>query len=370
MSVSGTRIRVLLADQSSRARLVLGNILEEEPDLQVAGGAVDADALVKLVKQQRPDVVLLNYSLPGNKNLFALQRIFHEAPVPVVLLLKREQLTADLIQHAMRLGVYAFVSDTDHKRYPNYRNIAAKVIDKVRTARLVTIADMELQLAKVLQEAETIVTEEPKPEPLVDSVIVIGASTGGQQAVEFLVKELSAELSATILLAVHLPAGFSKSFVQRLQRQTGLTVKEGRTGLLLRPNNVIVAPGGRNMVVHPVLGNNANYKVGFAGDEIQSDEQPSVDLLMQSVANSTIKQVIGVILTGMGKDGTKGAAAIYRRGGTIVAQDKASSTIFGMARSVIDSGVSHHVLPLSEIPQFLNSFVANSITAGATGDTL
>lgn len=363
-------IKVLLADQSSHSRLVLGSILDADPVIKMVGYATDAESLLKLVKKERPDVVLSNYSLPGNKDLFALKLLSSEVAVPVVLLVRKQELNNAMLQKAVALGVHSFILKPATKKYPDYRSIGSQLLERVKAVYNRPEQDMQYWLTSMLAEAQTIVAQADLPEPLVDTVVVIGASTGGTQALEYIIKALPESLNAAVLAAVHMPAGLSKSLVERLQRQTRLTVKEGRSGLLLRKNKVIVAPGGRNMIIHPVLGNTGNYKIGFTEEEAQTDETPSVDLLMRSVAAGAVKKVLGVVLTGMGKDGTLGAAAIRKRGGTIVVQDQATSKIFGMARSVISNGEADVVLPLQEIPQFINSFVANEIAAGATSDTL
>ncbi|MBJ6119692.1 response regulator [Pontibacter sp. BT310] len=363
-------IKVLIADQSSHTRLVLESILSEEEEICVSGLAADGDELLKCLKKQEPHVILVNYDLPKNNRLFTFKRIFSEAPTPIILMVKREQLTLELIQETTALGVFAIVLKPEHKKYPDFRTIAPELIHKVKAVKDTINWDVQQMLDHLTQQVET---EKAKPrvvKPLVEKIIVIGASTGGTQAIEHIVKELSDDLLATILVAVHLPAGFTKSLTERLQGHTKLTVTEGRQGMLLKPNKVIVAPGGRNMVIQPIIGNTKNYKISFTDELANSYDRPSVDLLMQSVANSNIQQVLGIILTGMGKDGTIGATTIHKRGGMVVAQDEASSAIFGMAKSVIDSGISHHVLPLSEIPHFINSYVAGINTVGVADDTL
>ena len=371
MLTAAGKINVLVADQLSHSRLVLETILEGEPDFDVVGVVADKEALMRVAREQAPDVLLLNYDLPGNKELLVLKQVFSEVPVPVILLVKREQLTLELVKEATALGVYAIILKPGNKRYPDYRSVAGELVYKIRAVQDTVNWDVQQRLTYLQNEVETLATRvAPRPQPLVDTVVVVGGSTGGTQAIGEIVKCLTAELKATVLVAVHLPAGFTGKLVQRLQKHTRLTVKEGKTGLLLKPGKLIVAPGGRNMVIQPVVGSNANYKISFAEDVVPDFDRPSIDLLMQSVANSSIKNVLGVILTGMGRDGTIGATTIHKRGGTVIAQDKASSAIFGMAKSVIDNGLSHHVLPLSEIPHFINRYVASQSTVSLSGDIL
>lgn len=370
MLESVENIKVLIADQSSHTRLVLEAILNEEKDISVVGLAADGDELLKTLKRAKPHVILANYELPKNSRFFTFKRIFSEAPTPIILLVKREQLTFELIQEATELGVFAIVLKPENKRYPDYRSISRELLSKVKAVKQTITCDFQLMLAQLKQELENAQAKSQVVNPLVDTVIVIGASTGGTKAIEHIVKQLSEELQATILVAVHLPAGFTKSLTKRLQGHTKLKVTEGKQGLLLRPNKLIVAPGGRNMVIEPIFGNNANYKISFSEKPAHTNDLPSIDMLMQSVANSNIKQVLGIVLTGMGKDGTMGATTIHKKGGLVIAQDEASSAIFGMAKSVIDNGLSHYVLPLSEIPHFINSYVANQNTVSVADDTL
>ncbi|MEJ8756739.1 chemotaxis protein CheB [Pontibacter sp. H259] len=363
-------IKVLVADQSSHTRLVIEAILNGEKDISVTGLAADGDELLKLLKEQEPHVILANYDLPKNNRLFTFKRIFSEVPTPIILMVKRKQLTLELIKEATALGVYAILLKPEHKKYPDFRSIAEELVSKVRSVKQTINWDVQHMLDMLKQEVDSGEGINPDIQPIVDTIIVIGASTGGTQAIEHIVKQLSEDLNAAILVAVHLPAGFTKSLTQRLQSHTKLIVKEGRQGLLLKPNKLIVAPGGRNMVIQPIMGNTANYKIGFSEELAYTFDRPSVDLLMQSVANSSIKQVLGIILTGMGKDGTVGATTIHKRGGLIVTQDEATSAIFGMAKSVIDNGISHHVLPLSEIPHFINSYVASQNTVSVADENL
>lgn len=370
MLKSATDIKVLIADQSSHTRLVLEAILSEENGISVAGLAADGDELLKVLKEKEPHVVLVNHDLPKNNRLFTFKRIFSEAPTPIVLMVKREQLTLKLIQETIALGVFAIVLKPDQKKFPDYRSIATELVSKIKAVSQSINRDLQDMLAYLQEDVENAKAEKQVVKPLVETAIVIGASTGGIQAIEYIVKQLSEDIQAAILVAVHLPAGFTRSLAERLQGHTKLAIREGRQGLLLRHNKLIVAPGGRNMVIQPILGNTVNYKISFSEELTHTYDRPSVDLLMQSVANSNIKQVLGIVLTGMGKDGTIGATTIHKRGGLVIAQDEASSAIFGMAKSVIDSGISHHVLPLSDIPHFINSYVASINSVGVASETL
>ena len=363
-------MRVLVAEKGSYARLVLQDILSAEEHLQVVGLAATGDELLLLQEQHKADVVLLDFDLPQNRQLLTLKRIFSEQPAPVLLLVMQEQLSLEMMQQALELGVYGIVLKPGKGHYINYRSVAAEVVRKVYAVRESEQWDGERRLM-LLQEVMQELPDKPRPRKrgshvAADTIIVIGASTGGTQAVESIITRLSPHLNATVLVALHLPQSFTRTYAQRLQALTSLKVQEGREGLTLRKSSVIVAPGGRNMVVRSVMGDKANLKISFSDEETATYDLPSVDLLMKTVAESAVPHMVGVILTGMGKDGTAGASCIQRAGGLMVAQDEASSTIFGMAKSAIESGYIDRVLPLAEIPHFLNRFVAGQHQVSAT----
>jgi two-component system chemotaxis response regulator CheB len=357
------KVRVLVADSSSYTRLVLEEIIAAEKDITVTGVASDGDELVQLLKLSGASVVMADYGLPKNNRFFTFKRIFSEVPTPIVLLLEKELLTLELVKEVTALGVYAIILKPEGALFPNYRSIAAEVLMKVRAVQQTDFCDMQRRLLLLQQEVADMPKRKPKQKVApVETVIVIGASTGGTQAIEYIIRHLSPDLQASILIAVHLPVAFTRTFTRRLQELTPLTVKEGRSGLLLQPGKIIVAPGERNMVVKPVMGNRASLKIDFEEEETVSFDLPSVDVLMESVAQSAVKRIVGVILTGMGKDGTVGAGLIKGRGGVVIAQNEASSAIFGMAKSAIDSGFIKEVLPLGEIAQYINNLEQHGVS--------
>jgi two-component system, chemotaxis family, protein-glutamate methylesterase/glutaminase len=187
-------------------------------------------------------------------------------------------------------------------------------------------------------------------------LVVIGGSTGGTKALETIVRGLSQKLSAAVLVAVHLPEKFTRSFTQRLRSLTSLKVVEGRAGLRLEGGKIIVAPGDRNMMVSRQMGLKNDLRVAFCEEPADEFDRPSVDILMKSVARLAGPRTLGVILTGMGKDGTLGTKAILSKGGETIAQDEASSAIFGMAKSAIEKGNITKVLGLNQIPDYINRF--------------
>jgi two-component system chemotaxis response regulator CheB len=196
------------------------------------------------------------------------------------------------------------------------------------------------------------------------SLTVVGASTGGTTAVEQLVRALHPAHPSTLLIAVHLPAHFITSFAKRLQRLTPLPVKIGVAGMTLEAGQIIIAPGGQNMVLKSVQrGPWQVCQIGFSPKPNLSADAPSIDMLMRSAAKAAGSRVLGVILTGLGHDGTLGAQAIRARGGRVIAQSQESAAVFSMPSSVIRAGHADAVLPLDRIAETINQ--RNSLPASA-----
>ncbi|EJF09126.1 chemotaxis protein CheB [Pontibacter sp. BAB1700] len=356
-----SKLKVLVADSSSHARLVLENILSGSADMEVTGLASNGAQVLELLRRHQVDVILASVDLRKNEQLLVFKQVFSECPTPIVMLVEKEQLSLELLKDAIDLGVYSVILKPGPTARPAYRTMAEEICRKVSAVRDTEYWDPQKRLSMLGEEMLIFpqVAQKDSRNVTADTIIVIGASTGGTQAVEQIIRQLDPRLKAAVLVAIHLPPKFTHSYSRRLKGMTELTVLEGRTGLIPKPGKVIIAPGGRNMIVHTVMGNASSLKIGFSEDSGAEHDLPSVDKLMQAVAQSGVRRVIGVILTGMGKDGTAGAKAIaLRKGGHVIAQDEASSAIFGMAKSAIESGNTDKVLPLSKIAQYLNRYVA------------
>lgn len=364
-------IKVVIAVQSGYSRLMLDDIINTEADIQTKALVAEGKELLQVLRSQKTDVALVDNDLPLNEEFLLLKQIFSEVPTPVILLIARNILSLELVKQVTELGVYAIILKPGQGQYVSYRGIAPEVISKIRAVRQTLHWDTKARLAQLQQELFA-GPQFPirRLQATADTVVVIGASTGGTQALETIVKSLSPALQASVLIVMHLPASFTKTFAARLQELTPLKVVEGREGLMLRRGKIIVAPGGKDMVVMPVMGNTANLKIDFSSEPSGSFDQPSINLVMQTVAQSSVKQVIGIILTGMGKDGTEGAGYIQRRGGLIIAQNQETCLIFGMAKSVIDSGFASKVLPLSAIPHYINRLAEQQPSVSATDTTV
>lgn len=360
-------MQVIIADRSNYVRVLLKDIIGSETDLHVSGSAATVAELIAIVMATKPDLLVLDHDLSDNTGLLALETIAAKAPLPVLLLVEPKQLSLVFLNKVVALGVYGILCKPSQGHYTNYRSIAPELIGKVRGVK----AAVQYSLQQRLQVVQHEFILRPGAEAIqkyASSIIVIGGSTGGTQAVESILKHILPDLQAVILVAIHLPQNFAEAYIKRLQQLTPLKVVEGRKGVLLRNGTVIVAPGNKNMIVEPVMGNGSNLRIGFTEEVTKLFDQPSIDLLMRSVAKSTVKQVTGVILTGLGEDGTLGASYIKNRGGFMIAQDEATSIVFGMARSAIQQGHINKVLPLQQIPLFLNKLVSGQQVSATDKD--
>jgi two-component system chemotaxis response regulator CheB len=262
----------------------------------------------------------------------------------------------DFIFEAMKIGIYDYVKIASNTRFPQFRSISHEIVAKVRAVMDIKAHQMALKqqgLPVDLMAAGAARMGGPK-EP--SCLVVIGGSTGGTKALETIIRSLSQSLSAVVLVAVHLPVKFTRSFTLRIRSLTSLKVVEGRVGLKLERGKIIIAPGDKNMIVHQHMGLENDWRVAFSEEPADEFDRPSVDVLMKSVARLSGPRTLGVILTGMGKDGTLGTRAIVSKGGETIAQDEASSAIFGMAKSAIEKGNITKVLGLNQIPDYINRF--------------
>jgi two-component system chemotaxis response regulator CheB len=351
------KLKVIIANSSNFSRLVLSNMVQAQPDLEVLDTAADGVALMAALRRHRPDVVLADLGKQEENQHFYLRRLYQETGVPVLMLLDQERLIADEPGFA-DLGVYDYILKPVHRLQPKLREVQGEILEKIRAVRepkyVSTFSYSEPTVLKLQTENLTL---QPK------GIIVIGASTGGTKAIEEIVSRLDEKLDACVLIVVHLPAGFTFSFAKRLQTLTPLTVVEGSLGLKLEKGKIIIAPGGKNMVVKREIGKPDSFKINFAADVANEYDRPSVDMLMKSIAKVCGNKALGILLTGLGKDGTEGMKALQKAGCVTLAQDQASSVIFGMAKSAIDKGYVSYVRSLVRIPAFINNFVADLNTA-------
>lgn len=344
------RIGVLVVDDSALIRTLLSEIINAEPDMHVVGVAADPYVAREKIKELNPDVVTLDVELPRMNGLEFLERLMRLRPTPVVMVSSLTGAGAATTLRALELGAVDFVLKPNIDVADGVLELAADLTDKIRTAAV----------ARVRRYVDPVRTPSPAAKPELsttnssaprsdDTIIVIGASTGGTEALKDVLEHIP-RTAPPILVAQHMPPGFTKSFADRLDRLCHINVCEATSGLRLLSGNAYIAPGSAHLLVS---------RRGSVGHTALSDgppvnrHRPSVDVLFRSAAETYGKRVIGVILTGMGKDGALGMAEMHAAGAFTVAQDEASCVVFGMPKAAIDAGGVSNVAPLGAIVEII-----------------
>ncbi|MBA9078006.1 chemotaxis protein CheB [Rufibacter quisquiliarum] len=362
MPLTPTRkIRVLIGDASVRSRLVLLGMINADPNLEVVDTAQSRDELLTKAMSYQPDVIVTHSGLTLSGHLPSFTSVL-TTESSLLLLVSAEM----ALQSHPASNVKAFQESEPEavrngKKRPGYKEeLMAKLKEfggrfTGSQNGLRKVKRKEHFSMPTSTSAVDLFSYSALDKPL--CLVVIGASTGGSKAVEYLIRELEVVQPTAVLVALHMPEKFTKRLARRLQKLTHWRVEEGYEGMAVTPQTIIIAPGGMDMLVRrtPLRPNRLFLEIMPA----TAVESPSVDLLMQSAAACARAQVLGVIMTGMGKDGSAGACAIQENGGVVIAQNEETSSIFGMAKNAIERGVVNGVFPLGQINAIINRFVSD-----------
>jgi two-component system chemotaxis response regulator CheB len=330
------KIRVLVVDDSGYVITAVSNKLNSDPEIEVIGSARNGIEAVEKVKSLKPDVVTMDVIMPEMDGIAALTAIMKECPTPVVMLSALTSENAETTIKALELGAVDFFLK------PSAIN---PVADDTLATKIKTAA--KCKLIKDGRFAANIVSRKKgtsqEKQTVFRKLVVIGASTGGPRSLMQLLPAIPANIPAAVLVVQHLPPVFTRSLADRLDQVSQIRVEEAGEGSIACRGKILVAPGDYHMLIE-------------SGGRIKLDQgphvlgvRPAVDITMKSAADKFGASVIGVVLTGMGIDGTQGAAYIKAAGGTVLAQDEATSAVYGMPMSVAKAGYADKVLPLHKI---------------------
>lgn len=317
------KISVLVIDDSARNRQLVRASLSGAPDVEVVGHARDGDEGLKMVMVLRPDVVTLDLEMPRLDGFAFLRLLRANLPTPVIVVSSYAH-TSDVFK-ALELGAYDFVGKPDADGRGGFSD---ELLEKVRAVRQV----------RHPRRRHAVHLEQEEP-----FMVSVGASTGGPAAVQRLLEALGPEPSICVLVAQHMPAGFTRAFAERLDRLGPFSVSEARSGDVPAAGRVFVAPGGKHLTLVRARGQLSLAVVNARPEERHA---PSVDVLFESTAKALGPRGVGVVLTGMGSDGAKGARAISEAGGEVLAESEETAVIFGMPKEAIASGAVRRVLSL------------------------
>ncbi|CAB3738043.1 MULTISPECIES: chemotaxis response regulator protein-glutamate methylesterase [Achromobacter] len=337
------KISVLCVDDSALVRGLMTEIINSQPDMEVVATAPDPLVARDLIKRHNPDVLTLDVEMPRMDGLDFLEKLMRLRPMPVVMVSSLTERGGEITLRALELGAIDFVTKPKLGIRDGLLEYTELIADKIRAA----------SRAKLRAPTPHAAAAAPAPmlrRPLSSSekLVIVGASTGGTEAIREVLQPLPPD-SPAILITQHMPAGFTRSFAQRLDALCAVTVREAVHGERVLPGHVYLAPGGE---MHMRLGRSgANYVIELEASEPVNRHRPSVDVLFNSAAVAAGKNAIGVILTGMGKDGATGMLAMHRAGAHTIAQDEASCVVFGMPREAIAIGAASEVVPLSAMSE-------------------
>ncbi len=352
------KIGVLIIDDSAFMRKSLSIMLESDPDIKVVGTARNGQEGLELVKSFKPDVATLDIEMPVMDGLTALKKIMAECPTSVIMVSSLTTEGAESTLKALELGAVDFIPKELSYVNINITKIKEDLISKVKEI-------VKQKLIKERLNRLKSITQPGKPEvqrysqnqiPSIGyKAVAIGISTGGPLSLQKIIPVLSEKIQIPIFIVQHMPPKFTKSLADRLNSMSKLNVKEAENGERVENGTVYIAPGGYHMTI---------TKNGFNSSHINISEEPgytlhrpSVDVMMNSVINTYGKYTLGVIMTGMGKDGFEAIKNLKSLGGYSIAQDEQTCIVYGMPKAIVDAGLADNILPLEKIPETINKVV-------------
>jgi two-component system chemotaxis response regulator CheB len=315
-------------------RKIITDILSSDPELNVVGTAFDGVDAMKKVAVLHPDVMTLDVAMPRMDGLATLKHIMDQNPLPIIMVSSTTREGTETTLKALEYGAIDYVTKPSGEISLNMGEVKNELITKIKNARNAKMIKYEQMIYKPIQHRQEFKSK----------VILLGASTGGPQALEGILTKLP-EDTPPILIVQHMPAGFTKSFAERLEHLCKFEVKEAEEDDNIVVRRALLAPGGYHMTV------GQDERVHLNTGPALHGVRPAVDPMMETAAKIYQSKTIGVILTGMGRDGALGMKTVKICGGTTIAQDEVTSTIFGMPKAAIDEGCVDETLPISEIPQ-------------------
>lgn len=346
-------IKVMIIDDSAVVRQVMTGLLESVPGFKVIGSAPDPIFALKRMETEWPDVILLDIEMPRMDGITFLKKIMAERPTPVVICSTLTEKGAEITMQAMSAGAVDIITKPKINLRNSLHDTKTTITDAIKGAAGAqprTIKPPAAAMPNRVSAAAPHTTPAAKPMlQTTDRVIVIGTSTGGTQALEYLFTQLPRSTPA-IVVVQHMPEHFTAAFAKRLDSICQVTIKEATHRDRALPGHVLIAPGGKHMLLHR---SGAQYYVEVKDGPLVSRHRPSVDVLFRSAAQSAGANAVGIILTGMGDDGAHGMKEMHEAGALTVAQDEASCVVYGMPKEAVKLGGVDGILPLSAIPQLI-----------------
>lgn len=347
-----TPIRVLVVDDSPTMRAMISSVLSAEPDIEVVGHAADPLQAREAIKALNPDVLTLDVEMPNMNGIEFLERLMRLRPMPVIMISTLTQEGADATLQALELGALDCIGKP---RDGDIRHAFAPLPDMIRTGASSRVR------ARIAAPPRPTVTVAPSSFRANRNILAIGASTGGVEALQTLLQSFPENCPPTVITQ-HMPPVFTRNFAMRLDKTCAPTVREAEDGAPLQAGTIYVAPGGD---FHLRVEQTSGLRCKLQQSALVNGHRPSVDVLFESVTAAVGGRAVGVLLTGMGRDGAQGLLRMRQAGARTLAQDEASSVVYGMPRAAADLGAVEQQLPLSRIAAVALSLCSDSLKGAA-----
>ncbi|WP_027186188.1 protein-glutamate methylesterase/protein-glutamine glutaminase [Desulfovibrio inopinatus] len=359
-------IHVVVVDDSAFMRKAISTMLDKDPDIKVVAVGRNGEEGLELIRKHNPDVVTLDIEMPRMDGLTALRHIMMEMPKPVLMVSSLTTEGAEATLKAMELGAVDFIP----KQLSKVSLDIIKIEDDLR-AKVKLIAKRKFRPplslrrpATTSRTASSALGRESVAAPkrlstrptgrVIRDVIAIGVSTGGPPAVQKVLSAFPADFPAGILIAQHMPAAFTGPFAKRLDGVCNIHVKEAEHGERFMPGTAYIAPGGRHLRLTQRV---SRLDVDVSDEPKEALYKPSANVLMESVALAVGRRALGVILTGMGNDGMEGVGVLKEKGGKALAQNDASSVVYGMPKAIVDAGYADEILDIDDMSDAIMSSI-------------
>lgn len=336
------KIRVLVVDDSFLMRKIISDIINSDPSLEVVDKARNGKEALEKILALQPDVVTLDVNLPLLDGLSVLEEVMQKKPTRVIMISAYTRQGASATIRALELGAVDFVAKPSGEISLDMHKLKEEIISKIKLASSIELD----KFLSTLRPPRLTLAPRKAILPHLKKLVVIGASTGGPRAILEIMQDIPANISAAFLIVQHMPEGFTLSFAERLSWQSGIKAKEAEDGDVILAGKAFVAAAGYHLVLEK---QEEQLKIKLNQDALVNFVRPSIDITMSSAAEVFGRNVIGVILTGMGRDGLEGARRIKEKGGFIIAQDEESSVVWGMPKVITEAGLADKVLPVAKI---------------------
>ncbi|GGE25325.1 chemotaxis response regulator protein-glutamate methylesterase 2 [Aureimonas endophytica] len=348
-------IRVLIVDDSASVRTILTEIVAAEPDLEVLGTASNPYFAAEKMREEIPDVIICDIEMPRMDGITFVQKLMSQRPVPVVICSSLAEAGSKMALQALEAGAVEIITKPRVGTPQFLMEAKTRICDAVRAASKAKVQPRTktIEVQKKLTADAVLPPARGRPiERTTDKVVVIGASTGGTEALRRLLEDLPAD-SPGIVIVQHMPAGFTTAFAKRLNTLCQIEVREAATGDRVVPGLALIAPGNHHLLLQR---SGAQYHVEVRDGPLVTRHRPSVDVLFRSAARAAGANALGIIMTGMGDDGAKGMLELHQTGARTLGQDEASCIVYGMPKEAMKLGAVDLELPLERLAPEIRRF--------------